>query len=442
MDNIGQLAIARKFAELQNKVADNEDKITNMTTFNFYEMPYLRGMYLDIYNDIQVLKQNISGIHTTLDSELTKLAQKTDLTLDLSDLHLELPSLDAPVAPPQMTLSALSSRVISLENALQDIKSKTANSAVAPLTVPDSSISHRLDVLEHLQTVHTSQITRIDNEHVGLAAKVDGTTPSTDIPLIALLQRDVEQLRLGLADKVDKSEIPTDIITLSTFTEIADMNFLANKVADVLTARLGCRARLASSLINAASHVQEAAQNGISDFLRDTMNDMEKMSPGVYDFEGDAKAKFGSFLRYMSDRINQLTAFHGHAVDQIIKPDDSAPDSPPSRTRRQVPETVMITLQQVQQIKRMYDDWKNSYDTYWFSRLKYLDTERVKNYLMAGGILDNWLTLFSNMQEKLEAISDQQSQVEVHKTMDFYDDVPRFLGRPKSSTGGKFSTIP
>lgn len=281
--------------------------------------------------------------------------------------------------------------------------------AVATTAVSDPTLSHRLDVIEHLQTVHTSQLTRIDNEYVALAAEVKAGSGGEDVPIsnLALLQRKVEQINIELDRKANKTDIPEDMVTLGTFTEITDMNYLANKVADVLTARLGGRARLASSLINAASHVKDAAQEGIVDFLGSLLGDLKKLNPGMYDFEGDSKAKFTALIRLLSDKINFLTGYHQDHIKQMIESDDDTDGAEDeiashwpykSRTKRQASD-IGNALTMLKEVRDMYLEWKNSYDTYWFVHLKYLDNERVKNYLMPGGILDNWLTLFSSMQK-------------------------------------------
>lgn len=311
-----------------------------------------------------------------------------------------------------------------------------------------------------MYTVQSSQLTRIDNEYVALAAEVKGdkTVEHPMIPVLPLLQRSVEDMRKRLEDKLDKTDLPGDIVTLSTFTEVADMNFLANKIADVLTARMGGKARLASALINAASHVQSAAQHGIGDFLENVINDLITVNPSLFSFEGDSKTKFANFLRLICDKINYLVGYHEDRLSQLIRPaspehdlashwpyqprnaNDEDPDKPLHRDKRQV--DVLQTLRAANEVRKMYQEWKNSYDTYWFGRLKYLDNERVKNYIMPGGILDNWLTLFTNMQERIDALGETTSTINVHKTLEFYDDVPRFVGKPKNSTGGRYSITP
>lgn len=433
LDTIDQWHLMREITTIKNNIGDNKDKLAELEKkLHDYDLQQtsvvdentlnrFNGMYLDLFDDIQVLKQNISGIHNTLESEFRKLGNRTaaletktglqaSTNIDLSDLHLNLPDTDAPTVPPENAIRVLTSRMAALEGLYGKLQKRLLEST--PDSTTDPTITHRLDIIEHLQTVQTSHLTRLDNEYVTFAAELKAFQPPTsstaaassgDIPWsnLALLQRKVEQMNIELQRKADKQSIPSDMVTLSTFTEIVDMNYLANKVADVLTARLGGKARLASSLINAASHVQQAASEGADGMLRNLLEDLKKMNPGLYDFDGDPRANFTALIRLMCDKINWLTGHHAVSVPQTIDPtkDDDDGDlefeqhTPHSRPRRQAQELAQA-YQILKQVTDMYLEWRNAYDTYWFGHLKYLDTERVKNYLMAGGILDNWLTLF------------------------------------------------
>lgn len=63
------MTIKKVLATIGNKLTSVSDE--HMYSYKNY-LPRFNAMYLDLFDDLQVLKQNISGIHSTLESELKK----------------------------------------------------------------------------------------------------------------------------------------------------------------------------------------------------------------------------------------------------------------------------------------------------------------------------------------------------------------------------------
>lgn len=87
----------------------------------------------------------------------------------------------------------------------------------------------------------------------------------------------------------------------------------------------------------------------------------------------------------------------------------------------------------VSQVKQWYED----YDTYWMAHLKYLDTPTVKNFLQPGGLLDSWVGIITDMSDRLDKVTEERRGLDVTYNMDFHQDIPRFVGKPKQRIGRK-----
>lgn len=115
----------------------------------------------------------------------------------------------------------------------------------------------------------------------------------------------------------------------------------------------------------------------------------------------------------------------------------------PSRTSRQVnPAVWQVPLDNINvasSLNDMYNTYRN-YADHWLPNIQYLDNPRVKDYLKEGGSLDNWADLITDMSVKLDSLqpSTGLSPLQVKYNMEFRQDIPRFLGKAKPSTGKKF----
>lgn len=422
--------------------------------------------------------------------------------LDLSDLQLHLPD-PGPNVPPQLeSIHRLNARISGLEGLFQrlqtsvlDVKSRldTMGSSQESESSSDTDrtfnqdVLHRLDALEWQGVHHTANLTKLDNEYVALASEVkklqeDKTTavslPSTGsddshhsdlsqalnanftMSKLALLDRKIDQLNVIVGQLqavpddpkesvyVTKSwvsqaleDLPKDVVTLDNLSQVLDGRVI-NAVADVITARMGGKARLAASLMQATSHVKAAAAEGISTVLGQVMDDLVKLDGDVFKFEGDARAQFVALMRFYGNKLLWLTDTDGDS-EPVDTGHSATADSPVpsseggSRIKRQVPPGALPP--EMELIRDLLDLY-GSYDNYWIPHLKYLDTERVHNYLTPGGVLDSWLGLIYDMSDKLDGIvsDSKRPKIDVSYNMELRQDVPRFLGQQKPKIGKRF----
>lgn len=265
-----------------------------------------------------------------------------------------------------------------LQQQILDLKSKQKTE----VTTPDNTLSHRVERLEWQETHHTATLTKLDNEYVALTGEIktlqssstDVATTTDNLPPLpwssmALLQRKVEQMnvQLGQLDQELKNKqiIPDDVITISNLDDKLLSGPILRQVADILTARMGGKARLATALINAASHVEEATNDGVQLALGNLMDELQHMDTETYDFEGTPEQQFIALIRFMNSKILWLT----DKVDKVewtLPVQSDAPSEEGHRTKRQIQEAGQIVAM-VNQIKQWYED----YDTYWMGHLKY-----------------------------------------------------------------------
>lgn len=166
---------------------------------------------------IQVINQNTSSLEDTLrknlqtyETRVGALESKAGITpttdLDLSQIHIHIPEAQEPKLPPEDSVRVLTSRVGGLEGLLENLRESVLKLQTDQV---DPSILHRLNVIEHLQVVHTSHLTKLDNEYVTFASELktlqspipkSSSSGEDDIPWssMALLQRKVDLLLLLL----------------------------------------------------------------------------------------------------------------------------------------------------------------------------------------------------------------------------------------------------